>query len=257
MIEDCWRKINTYFHFALHFQPGAKPTVIYICCAKVSLWDFHQENLMNSVKKACPHHPTLFKWASEVWRAESRSLLANWIAPNSLLPVFLLSLTFTELQLKLLVHYHSDCVSTYWQSLTLFIISLILSWRPCVVSSCPYLWCYLYHLPLVLPSHSFLELILSSGPSGLYHPPAFAQLSHFLSPWQTSLSMFCKNQSYSWRASESQLLLQYKILLNLQVRRKQSTGVVEKMKERGDEKWKLIVWNNPCFVAATRKWQQQ
>lgn len=150
---------------------------------------------MNSLKKACSHHPILFQWGSEVWRAESRSLLVNWIAPNSLLPVFLLSLT--KLQLKLLIHYHSDCVSTYWESLNLFIISLILSLRLCIVSSCPYLCSYLYHLPLVLPSQSFLELIVSSGPSGLYHPPTFAQLLHFLFPWQTSPSMFCKNQSYT------------------------------------------------------------
>jgi len=111
-----------------------------------------------SPKKARSHeHPTLFQQASEVWRAESRSILANYITANSLLPVFLLS-TFTALQVKLFTHYHSDCVSVYWQSLTLSIISLILSLRPCVAPSCPYLCSYLYHFSLVLPSHSFLEL---------------------------------------------------------------------------------------------------
>lgn len=118
------------------------------------------------------------------------------MATNSLLPVFLLSLAFTELQLKILMHSHTDCEPTYWQSLTLFIILINLSLRSCIVSSCPYLCSYLYHLPLFVPSHSFLELILSSGPSGLYHSPVFAWLPHFLSPWQTSPSMSWKNQTY-------------------------------------------------------------
>lgn len=72
-----------------------------------------------------------------------------------------------------------------------------------------------------------------------------------------SLHVLEESELPSWSAPESQLLLQHKILLNLQERRKQSTGVVEETKERGDEKWKLIGWSNSRFVAATRKWQQQ
>lgn len=191
-------------------------------------------------KKACSHNqPTLFLRVSEVKKAESRSLLANWIAANSLLPVFLLSLTFTVLQLKLLIHYHSDCVSVYWESLTLFIVSLILSLRPCVAPSCPYLCSYLYRFPLVLPSHSFLELILSSGPSGLYHPPAFAQLPHFLSPWQTSPSMFCKNQIYSLG-----MLLRstcYSSISSLWTLRKKKTKHKSNRENEGKRRWEMEV----------------
>lgn len=58
-------------------------------------------------------------------------------------------------------------------------------------------------------------------------------------------------------ASERELLLQHKILLDLQERREQNLEVVKKKQERGNEKSKLRGWNNPCFVAATMKQQQQ
>lgn len=215
MIEDCWRKTNTYFHFALHVQLGAKPAVIKICCAKVFLCDFHPENLMNSLKKDCSHHPTLFQWASEFWRVESRSLLANWIAPNSaayfppLLSIHRASAkTSDPLPFRLCIYLLTVLNSFHHLSnsvvkalccffLPIFMV-LSLSFTPCSAFTL-FLW-----------AHSLFWSIRAVSSSCFCSTPSLSiPLTDF------SFRVLQESELHSWTASESHLLLQHKILLNL------------------------------------------
>lgn len=201
MIENYWRKRNIYFCFAFNIQLGVNPAVTKICCTKVFPFYFHPESLKNVPRK--PVLMGISPCANELLRSEELSQGPFWPSrlPKTLCRMFSSSLTFTALQLKLLIRYHSACVSIYWQSLTLFIISLILSLRPSVASYWQYLGFYLYPFPLVLPSHAFLKPILSSGLPALYHLPVLTGTSSFSVPsTEFSLHSLQEPELHSWRA---------------------------------------------------------
>lgn len=103
----------------------------------------------------CHEHPTFFPIS--FWGMKSWAKVPFWttgLLLNSLSLIFLCSLEFTIPQLKLLVHYCSDCIPTYREYPSLFIISrsLILFLRSCAGPSHTYLCSYLCIFPPILPS---------------------------------------------------------------------------------------------------------
>lgn len=165
MIEDCWRKKKYLFLFHLVPFPARSEASSdkNLLCKDLTML-FPSRNPRESPKNACSHeHPTLSQWAPELWRAESRSLLANKITANSLPPLYFPPLcTIPSSAAEAPIRSHSDCVCIYWQPLTFFVTYLTLFLSSCVTPSCCYLCSYLYNFCLILSSHSFLKLMLSS-----------------------------------------------------------------------------------------------